>query len=293
MTIRWRPFRGPRWRLREIAQDPAAAPGAATIDGGSIASAEVLGQPSVNAQVDGAGGVVSAEAIGGAGVAATLAAAGVVTAEAQGQPGVGAQLDVAGIASADSEGQPSITAAISSAAIASLEVLGAPVAAATVSALGVDTAEALGAPGASVGVVPAGIASSEGLGGLVASVEIGVAGAIASAEAIGRPIVFDPSLPLDITDVGGIASAEQVGAPTVGAESEGVADVGAPDGGINITWMPTWSTLIAPSAQAISSAGGIASGEAFGLATITPIDSGPPRRSRRVREEEYLLKRAA
>lgn len=135
----------------------------------------------------------------------------------------------------------------------------------------------------------AGIAGAEAFGGADLAALIGGAGQITSAEAFGQPLVYDPAAPWNIVDAGGIASAEAFGQPTLGTQSAA-------------TPVPYWTTsevYIPPDRPMrinrlrivhIVGVGGIESAEAVGIPTVTLDAMHLPRA---VREEEWLLRRAA
>lgn len=89
-----------------------ASSGAATISPTGIPSEEAIGSPQLSLEVAGAGGIVSAEALGTPGAAAVLEPQGIVSEEAFGTPTVGAIpasiTDAGGIASEEAVGTPTV-----------------------------------------------------------------------------------------------------------------------------------------------------------------------------------------
>lgn len=144
------------------------------------------------------------------------------------------------------------------------------------------SSEAFGVPTVAVGVAisnAGAIGSSEAFGGavLAAGEDIVNAGGIASAEAFGTPLF---ALGVAVSSAGGIASAEGFGVPTIGA-------------GVQPEVFVYVGRRILPArikVGLIQEAGAIESAEAFGQPTVTGVVEG---RSRRVRDEEWLLKLAA
>lgn len=108
--------------------------------------------------------------------------------------------------------------------------------------------------------------------------DVGAAG-IASGEALGQPIVGD--IPAqEITGAGGITSEEAIGQPAVSAVSGEQASTGGRVYPIKVWFLP---------AQEIR-ARGIESEEAIGAPVIALVPTGRPRK---LRETEWLLRRAA
>ena len=216
----------------------AAADGsAANITGaGGTASIEAIGQPLVEAitgaaDITGAGGIASAEAFGSPAVAAQISAAGIASAESFGSAALAAQITATGIASAEAFGSAELAAQITASGIASAEAIGSPAVAAQIAATG-----------------------------------------IASEEAIGQPLVqFDG--PASILGAGGIASLEAFGQPQVGETVEPAAPVPIYGGGGIGFPLPTRPRqppvqFYTPPWQ-IDAAGGIESGEAIGQPRIS------------------------
>jgi len=119
------------------------------------------------------------------------------------------------------------------------------------------------------------------------------AAGIASAEALGAPVVSVPGAAWDITGAGGIASEEAFGLPSVAVESPAQEAQPPSRGGFRVYEGPApaaWLSLVAaPHAIAVA---GIESAEAFGTPVIT-LGGNIAARRRRQDEEWLLLRRAA
>jgi hypothetical protein len=246
---------------------------AAGIAGSSIASTETFGNGTLTTRIQ-AGGITSTEAVGAPEVGG-VAAANVI--------GVGA------IASAEVSGSPAVSVIVESAGITAAEALGQPavgVPAASVNSAGqIATGEAFGSPAAALAVAVAGIASAETTGNAAVVVAINAAGNIATTEVVGVPLVGEAS-PQEISGAGGILSAEAFGSanihPLVPYTGTGFQQ-GSGHRPIRQHRQPVPVIL----AHRIGAAG-IESAERFGYPTLTWRG-----RTRRIREEEFLLGRAA
>jgi hypothetical protein len=188
---------------------------------GQISSAEAIGSPALCAGII-ALGIGTGEAFGIAAIAATVEAAGIASGEAVGAPAVGgaaaAEITAAGIASAEALGSPALGLAVNAAGIVSAEALGQPnvgAAAAAITGAGqITTAEAVGSPAVAIAVSGAGVSSAEAFGSPALAAGVVGAGGIASAVAVGAPVVGE-LVAAEIIGVGGIASSAAVGSPTV------------------------------------------------------------------------------
>jgi hypothetical protein len=260
---------------------------------GNVGSAEALGQPALTVSIE-AAGTDSAEAIGRASLLVAIAAASISTTEAIGQPDVGGdpaqEITSAGIADAVALGQPSAGAAVQASGIPSAQALGQPnvgAAAAEIAAIGITSAETLGSPAAAASINAAAMASAEAAGSPAIDVRINAAGATSTA-AVGAPIVGE-ILPAEITGAGAIAAAEAFGQVSVYPRLPYTGTGFQPGSGHR---RPVRNRV----ARQIElnkiphgiGAGGIASGERFGYPALKWGG-----RSRKVRDEEFLLRRAA
>ncbi|PTR17493.1 hypothetical protein C8R31_101657 [Nitrosospira sp. Nsp2] len=268
---------------------------AATVAASSIASAEAAGSPAIVASVT-ASGLAGAEALGSAAIAATVDAAGIASAEAVGSPAVGgaaaAEITAAGITSAEALGSPALGVAVEAAAIASAEALGQPnvgAAAADVTGVGqIATAEAIGAPVVGIAVAGSGVSSAEAFGSPALAVQVTGAGGIATAEAVGAPLVGE-LVAAEITGAGGIASSEAFGTPTVFPLVPYTGTGFQLGSGHRPLRSRRSSAQLTQNVQPHRiAAAGIESQERFGYPTL---EWGG--RSRMIRDEEFLLGRAA
>jgi len=173
-----------------------------------------------------------------------------------------------GIASAETFGSPALSVSVAGAgAIPSAEVLGQPSVKATIGGAGaIPTAEALGQPAIGVGVSAAGVPSGEALGQPALAARIAAAG-IPSEEAVGTPSLGWAGADHEITGAGGIASVEAFGAPTIAAVDDAWIIIPMP--ATDSVAPEKKKVAAAPELALVVGVGGIPSGEAFGLPTIT------------------------
>jgi len=261
-----------------------------------IPSTEAVGQPAIGiaAQEVFPSSIARDEAFGNGELSATVGAEGVATAEAIGQPAVGGvaaqEITTAGIASAEALGQPSASAAIQTTGITSAEFVGQPnvgAAAAEITAGSIASGETLSSPAVAGGIDLAGIASSETIGRAALDIRISAAG-IASAAAVGAPIVGE-IVPAEITGAGAIASAEAFGQSSVYPRVPYTGTGFQPGSGHRRPVRNRMSRRIELNAMPHGIGdGGIASGERFGYPALKWGG-----RSRKVRDEEFLLLHAA
>ncbi len=268
---------------------------AATVAASGIASTEAAGSPAIAAAVSGSG-IASAEAFGSAAVAATVDTAGIASAEAVGAPAVGgdpaADITAAGIASAEAFGSPVVGVVVAAAGFASAEAFGQPnvgAAAADVTGVGqIPTAEAIGAPVVGTVVTGAGVSSAEAFGSPALAVQVTGVGGIATAEAVGAPLVGE-LVAAEITGAGGIASSEAFGTPTVFPLVPYTGTGFQLGSGHRPLRSRRSSAQLTQNIQPHRiAAAGIESQERFGYPTLEWIG-----RSRKIRDEEFLLGRAA
>jgi hypothetical protein len=200
------------------------------------------------AYIVGAGGIASAETFGSPALSVSVAGAGAIpSAEVFGQPSVKATIGGAGaIPTAEALGQPGVAAGIGSA--------------------GIPSAEALGQPAIGVGMSAAGVPSGEALGQPALAARIAAAG-IPSEEAVGTPSLGWAGADHEITGAGGIASVEAFGAPTIAAVDDAWIIIPMP--ATDSVAPEKKKVAAAPELALVVGVGGIPSGEAFGLPTIT------------------------
>jgi hypothetical protein len=170
MPMRWRPFRGPRWRLRVIAQELSPA----IIDAGGISSSEIFGAAQLNFRIV-ASAITSLEAAGSPTTRFTVMPTGISSTQAFGTPGVRFTIAAASIASAGAFGSPAVAFQLAPSAIASLEAWGSARLNLRISIGGIGSSEIAGAPTV-----------------LQASPQTIGAVAIAGAETFGAAFIGDP-----------------------------------------------------------------------------------------------------
>ena len=259
-----------------------------------IETVEAEGSTQLAAGIAGSA-IASTEALGDATLTATIQAAGITSIETVGAPEVGgvAPANVVGagvIASAEASGSPAVSATVEGSGVSSAEGLGQPavgIPAASVTGVGqIATAEAFGSPAAALAVAAAGIDSAETTGSVAVVVAIDGAGNIATTEVVGVPIVGEVS-PQEIIGAGGIASAEAFGNanihPLVPYTGTGFQQ-GSGHRPLRRQHRQPVQVNIPHSIGAV----GIESAERLGYPTLTWRG-----RTRRIREEEFLLGRAA
>ncbi len=256
---------------------------------GAIASGEALGTTAkLNQTIAGTGGIVSSEALGVPSLRypqTVSGAGGIASAEAPGSPKINQSIATAGnISSGEASGSPKINLSVAALSIPSGEVFGTPSLDLFITAAGAITSgEAIGAHTITQAGGPqtissaGGIASAEIFGAQAIELTISAAGDIASGEVFGAH-----SLAQTITGAGDIASGEASGLPRINmsvlalsiasGEMFGTSELdlfitaaGAITSGEEVG-SPVVSQAGGP--QAISSAGGIGSGEIFGLLRV-------------------------
>jgi hypothetical protein len=259
-----------------------------------IASTEMAGQPGTSLSVH-ASGIATTEALGSAILAATVTTAGIASAAAVSAPDVGgdpaAGITAAGISSAEVLGQPLAGVSVQTAGIPPTEAIGQPsigAAAADITGVGqIATAAMSGAPALAPRVNAAGILSTEGVGSAALDVRIAVVG-LESGASVGMPVVGEIQA-AEITGAGAIAAAEAFGQVSVYPRVPYTGTGFQPGSGHRrpIRNRPVLHVELNKLPHGIG-AGGIASGERFGYPTLKWGG-----RSRKVRDEEFLLRRAA
>jgi len=272
----------------------STAVAAAVSAAGGIETAEAEGSPQLAAGIAGSA-IASTEALGDATLAATIQAAGITSIETVGAPEVGgvAPANVVGagaIASTEASGNPAVYVIVESAGITTAEILGQPaigVPAAAVTGTGqIATGEAFGSPAAALAVAATGVESGETPGNAAVVVAIVGAGNIATTEAVGTPLVGEAN-PQEITGAGGIVSAAALGSPNIHPFVPYTGTGFQPGSGHRPIRRQHRQSIPAIVPHSIGAAG-IESVERFGYPTL--IWRG---RTRRIREEEFLLGRAA
>jgi hypothetical protein len=258
----------------------------ATAAPAGVASAGAFGSPTISqaAATLSPSGIATAAAFGSPTIsqaAATLSPASIATAGAFGTPATAPRLDPAGVGSGQAFGAPTLAVSLAPAGIGSAEAFGTPTATSsgTIAAAGIASAEAFGSPTLAARLAPAGIAGAEAFGNAVVTSSGTLAPAgVASAEAFGAPTVSSGAATLQPASIAsaealgvpagsaalqpaGIASTEAVGAPTLAATliAQGIAAAEA------------FGTPSVLGDHAITGAGGIGTGEAFGVPLIGEI----------------------
>jgi hypothetical protein len=259
----------------------------------AIAGAEAFGSPAI-AVAAVAAGIASAETLGSMELSATVAAAGITPTAAIGEPAVGGdpvqEITSAGIASMAALGQPSTGAAVQTSGIASAQAIGQPnvgAAAAEIAAIGITSAEILGSPSAAAGIDVAGIASAATTGSVALGARISAAG-IVTVAAVGTPVVGE-IIATTITGAGAIAAAEAFGQVSVRPLVPYTGTGFQPGSGHRrpVRNRVTRQIELKKMPHGIG-AGGIPSGERLGYPALNWGG-----RSRKVRDDEFLLRRAA
>lgn len=280
-----------------------------------IATAEVIGSTAVAAVVSAAGdietteaggspklaagiassAIASTESLGSAVLAAAIQAAGIASIEAIGAPEVGgvapaSVIGVGAIASAEVSGSPAVSATVEGSGVSSAESLGQPavgIPAAFVAGAGqITTGEAFGFPAAALAVAVAGIDSAETAGNAGVVVAIDGAGNIATAEVVGVPLAGEAS-PQEISGAGGIASTEALGSPNIHPLVPYTGTGFQQGSGHRPIRRQHRQPVLVTVPHSIGTVG-IESAERLGYPAL--IWRG---RTRRIREEEFLLGRAA
>ena len=268
----------------------------AGVSAAGIETVEAEGSPQFAAGIAGSS-IASTEALGDATLTVGIQAAGITGIEAVGAPEVGgvAPANVVGagaIASSGASGSPAVSAIVEGSGVSSAEGLGQPavgIPAASVTGAGqITTGEAFGSPTAALAVLASGIDSVETTGNATVVVAIDGAGQIAPAEAFGVPLVGEAS-PQQITGAGGIASIEAFGSANIQPFVPYTGTGFQPGSGHRPIRRQNRQPVLAtvPHTHSIGTVG-IESAERLGYPTLTWRG-----RTRRIREEAFLLGRAA
>lgn len=280
-----------------------------------IATAEGIGSTALAAEVSAAGGIETAEAGGSPALAADIVGSAIASTESLGSGTLAVAVQAGGITSTEAIGSPEVGGVapanvIGAGAIASAETVGGSAISATVDVVGIGTDEALGQPavgapaaaidgvgqiasGEAAGspvvggtIAAAGVDSTEAFGSAAVSVHIAGVGNIVSAEAFGAPNVGE--MPdQEIVGAGGIASTEAFGSANVHPFVPYTGTGFQPGSGYRPIRRQHRQAVPAIVPHSIGTVG-IESAERFGYPALTWRG-----RTRRIREEEFLLGRAA
>jgi hypothetical protein len=213
---------------------------------------------------------ISAPEVGGVAPANVIGAGAIASAEMAGSSAISATVDIAGIGTGEALGQP---------------VVGAP--AAVIDDVGqIASAEASGSPVVGGTIAAAAADSTEAFGSAAVVVAIAGAGNIATAEVVGVPLVGEAS-PQEIIGAGGITSSEAFGSANIHPFVPYTGTGFQQGSGHRPIRRQHRQPVLATVPHSIGTVG-IESAEHLGYPTLTWRG-----RTRRIREEEFLLGRAA